>query len=117
MVDGRLLARARDRLARRREENAALRREREREVWDAVPELRRIDASLRGLVGEVVGLTAAGGDIAEALAEIERKSAALCAERAETLEAHGFTAGYLDEQYTCPACRDSGYLPGWEMCT
>lgn len=116
MVDGRLLARARDRLARRREENAALRLAREREVRDAVPELRRIDGMLRGLVSEVVRLTAAGGDAAEALAEIERKCAALCAERAEALASHGFPADYLDERYTCPDCRDSGYLGSGEMC-
>ena len=116
MVDGRFLARARDRLALRREENAALRREREREVRDKAPEIRRIDASLRALVGEVVALTAAGGDVAEALAEIGRKSAALCAEREAALTSHGFPAGYLDERYTCPDCRDSGYLPGGEMC-
>lgn len=116
MVDGRLLARARDRLARRREENAALRAEREREVRDAVPELRRIDEKLRSLVGEVVRMTAAGGDAAGALAEIGQRSAALCAERAGALESHGFPAGYLDDVYTCPDCRDSGYLPGGEMC-
>ena len=116
MVDGRLLARARDRLARRREENAALRREREREVSTRAPELREIDAALRGLVGEVVALTAAGGDAAGALAEIGRKSAALCAEREAALLSHGYPAGYLDEQHTCPDCRDSGYLPGGKMC-
>lgn len=116
MVDGRLLARARDRLARRREENAALRREREREVRDRIPEMRRIEGELRALVGEVVALTAAGGDVSGALAEIERKSAALCAERSEALASHGFPAGYLDEQYTCPGCRDSGYLPDGERC-
>ena len=116
MVDGRLLARARDRLARRREENAALRAEREREVLDMVPELRRIDADLRALVGEVVSMTAAGGDITEALAEIERKSAALCEERSAALAAHGFPADYLDERYACPDCRDSGYLRSGEMC-
>lgn len=116
MVDGRLLARARDALARRREENAALRREREREVRDKVPEIRGVDAALRALVGEVVALTAAGGDVSEALAEIERKSAALCAEREAALVSHGFPAGYLDERYTCPVCRDGGYLPDGEMC-
>lgn len=116
MVDGRLLARARDALARRREENAALRREREREVWDAVPEIRGIDRRLRALVGEVVGLTAAGGDPSEALAEIGEKSAALCAERSTALASHGFPAGYLDDVYTCPDCRDSGFLRNGEMC-
>ena len=116
MVDGRLLARARDRLARRKEENAALRREREREVSARVPELRRIDTDLRALVGEVVSITAAGGDLSGALAEIERRSAALCAEREAALASHGYPAGYLDERYTCPDCRDSGFLRSGEMC-
>ena len=117
MVDGRLLARARDALARRREENAALRGEREREARDVVPELRRIDEALRGLVGEVVSLTAAGGDVSASLAEIGEKSAALCAERSAALAAHGFPAGYLDDAYTCPDCRDSGYLESGAMCS
>ena len=50
-MDGKLLARARARLAERRAEHAALRQTRQAEVYAAAPEIRRIDAALRALVG------------------------------------------------------------------
>ena len=53
-LDGKLLARARTRLAERREENAAARDRREAEVYAAVPEIRRIDAEMRGLLGALL---------------------------------------------------------------
>ena len=55
-MDGKLLARARERLAARREANAAERDRREAEAYAKAPELRRIDADLRRLVGQVIGL-------------------------------------------------------------
>ena len=66
-MDGKLLARARERLAARREANAAERDRREAEAYAKAPELRHIDADLRSLVGKVIGLTGRGGDIAAEL--------------------------------------------------
>ena len=56
-LDGRLLGRARARLAGKKEQNTALREAREAEVRGKIPALRRIDAEQRSLMGEVLDLT------------------------------------------------------------
>ena len=115
-MDGKLLARARERLAARREANAAERDRREAEAYAKAPELRHIDADLRRLVGEVIGLTGRGGDIAAELEQVRQESLRLCAEKAETLVAHGFPADWLDDLVSCPSCRDTGYRPDGTIC-
>ena len=115
-LDGKLLARARERLAERREANAAERDRRETEAYAAAPELRRIDAELRGLLGKVIDLAGRGGDAAAGLEQVRQASLRLCAEKAETLVAHGYAADWLDDLVTCPSCRDTGYRPDGEMC-
>lgn len=116
MSEGKLLALARERLAARREANEALRAKREAEVYARVPAVRETDARLRALLAEVVKTTANRGGAA-ALAEIDRKSTALCAEKAELLVEHGYPAEYLDGVVTCRRCGDSGYLRDGSMCS
>ena len=81
-----------------------------------MPEIRRIDAALRGLVGEVLDCAAGRGDAAEGLERIRQKSMELCAEKAELLTARGYGAEYLDEIVTCPHCRDTGYRSNGTPC-
>ena len=117
-MDGRLLNRARARLVQQKEENTALRERREAEAYAAIPELRKIDAALRALVGEVLELTANRRmDTAAALEQVQEKSLALCAEKAELLVEHGFPADYLDEIASCPRCHGSGYLRDGSPCS
>ena len=117
-MDGRLLSRARARLAEQRAHNAALREAREAEAYAAIPELRRIDTAQRSLVGEVLDLTVNRRmDTAAALEQVQAKSAALCAEKSELLTAHGFPAEYLEEIVNCRKCRDSGYLRDGSVCS
>ena len=115
-LDGKLLAQARTRLAERRAANAALREQREAKVYAAAPEIRRIDADMRGLLGELLDCTARGEDAAAGLERVREKSEALCAEKAELLNIYGYGADYLDEIVSCPDCRDSGYLENGELC-
>lgn len=114
--DGKILARARERLEQRRADNAAQRAARETEACARIPELRETDAALRALLGEVVALTARGGDASAALGAVGKRSLDLCARRAELLTAHGYGADWLDEIVTCPKCSDRGYLPDGSMC-
>ena len=116
-LDGRLLGRARARLAERKEQNAARLAARETEVYAAVPEMHRVDRALRALVGEVLDLTVNHRmDTEEALQHIEEKSSALCREKAELLTVNGFPADYLQEITGCAECRDTGYLRDGSMC-
>ena len=117
-MDGRLLNRARARLAEQKARAAALRESREAEAYAAIPGLRKIDAAQRGLVGEVLELTANGKmDAAAALERVQEKSLALCAEKSELLVSHGFPADYLEETVSCPKCADSGYLRDGSVCS
>lgn len=115
-LDGRLLARARERLAVRREANSAERDRRETEAYAAAPELRRIDAELRALVGRVVDLAGRGATDPEGLEQVRRESLELCARKAETLVAHGFAPNYLDDIVDCPRCGDTGYTKDGSVC-
>ena len=115
-MDGKILARARERLAQIREANAAERSQREAEANAAIPELPQLNAQFRELLGRVLRLTLSESAASE-LAEAERESQRLCARKAELLAAHGYPADWLDEIYTCPRCRDSGYLTDGSMCS
>ena len=115
-LDGRLLGRARARLAKQREENAARLEAREAEAYGKIPALRRIDKALRELLGEVLALTANRAAEPEALEEIRRRSLSLCADKAELLVAAGFPADYLDGIVNCPHCGDTGYLRDGSVC-
>ena len=73
-MDGRVLRLARERLADQKANNVALRDAREAEAYRAIPALRTVDAQLRALVGEVIGIAAEhGGDTAAALARVPEK--------------------------------------------
>ena len=87
-----------------REKNSALLRARREEVRAASPEYRALDtdtgaAFLRALKSRLTGGNDDGADAARIVA---RKKALL-------LE-NGFPSDYLDEIFTCPDCRDTGYI-------
>lgn len=114
-LDGKLLARARERLGEIRAENEAEQRRRQARAYDGIPRLREIDAQLRRLLGEVIGLTLRRD--AGALDSVEKQSSALQREKAELLTRHGLGADYLDEIYSCPKCRDRGFSKAGEPCS
>ena len=115
-LDGKLLARARQRLAQRKADNEAEQLARQTKLWAAVPELRRIDAQLHGLLGEVLEATAGGANAAEALTRARERSEALCREKALALTSRGYPADYLDPIESCSLCHDSGYLEDGTIC-
>ena len=115
-TDGVLLMRARERLARQREENERELEERRRRVYAGVPEIKEIDAAERRLLAEVVGAALRErADPDAALREIDEKSLELRARRAELLTENGFGAEYLNDIYGCSKCHDTGYRGG-RMC-
>lgn len=115
-LDGKLLARARDRLAARRQENEELRLRREREVYARAPEIARIDRGLRELLRQVVAIAAGGRERAAELDAIERQSLELCAEKAEALTERGYPPDYLDTPLHCRRCGDLGYRKDGSLC-
>lgn len=56
-----------------------------------------------------------GADIKNELAQLKKKNLALQQELAQIIKDLGFEENYLERQYTCPDCRDTGYIDG-KMC-
>ena len=86
-MEGRLLARARARQEEIRIRNRAEEARRREEVYARVPEIRRLDGAIRGLMLELVGL--AMGQPGRPGEELERESLALQARREALLRENG----------------------------
>ena len=115
--NGKLLARARARLAEQRERNAAEQRRRMELAYARLPRLRGLDRQLRMQMIDLARLAMARGPEArESIERLKRENLALQAERAELLASAGLPADYTDEIYSCPICRDTG-LDGTELCS
>lgn len=111
--DGRLLARARNELDKIRGENQAEQQRRRALAYARLPELERIDGSLRGHMTELVRLTISRRpDIKEQIDDLKERNLDLQMRRAELLTQAGFGPDYLDEIYSCPLCRDTGLYEG-----
>ena len=115
--DGKLLARARERLEQQRQDNQAEQQRRLDRVYARVPEIREIDAALRGHMAKLVSLTLSRrADTREQIETLEKENLALQRRRAALLLDHGCPENYLDSLYSCPRCRDTGMLEGGRIC-
>ena len=111
--DGKILARARDRLDALRLENAREHELREMKAYAAKPELRSIDGKLRAQMAELVRLTFSGGEeSAREIDALREDNLALQRRRRLLLAELGHGANWLDEIVSCEKCRDSGVYRG-----
>ena len=111
--DGKLLARARGELDKIRAENRDEMQRRYAEVCARLPEIRSIDAKLRGHMAKLVRLTIGKSpDVQAQIAALRDENLDLQMHRAELLTAAGFGADYLSEIVSCPLCRDTGVYQG-----
>ncbi len=111
--DGKILARARDRLAERRRQHSEALTVRRAEVSLRAPGVFKLDAELTRLMATLAAdALRKGTDAGAAVLSAQEQSARLLERRAELLAKAGLPADYLDERYDCPACRDSGYVLG-----
>ncbi len=107
--DGKLLARAREQLERRRAANQAEQQRRLSAAYARVPEIQQIDMRMRGQMAELVRLTLTHRqDLAERIDELKKENLDLQVRRAELLVEQGWPVDFLDEICTCPKCRDTG---------
>lgn len=114
--NGRLLARARERLAGIREENASEQRRRLERAYERLPGLIGIDRRLRQQMIELSRLTMSReSGTKERIEALHRENLALQQERAELLVSGGFPIDYTDEICSCRICRDTG-LDGRAPC-
>ena len=111
--DGKLLARARGELDNIREKNRDEMQRRYNEVCARLPEIRSIDAELRGHMARLVRLTIGKGpDMQAQIDALRDENLDLQMHRAELLTAAGFGTDYLSEIISCPLCRDTGVYRG-----
>ena len=111
--DGKLLARARTQLDKRRAANREEQQRRTLQVYARLPEVSQIDAQLRAQMAKLVRLTIGRGpDLAQELDALREENLDLQMRRAELLTGAGFGADYLDEIVSCPKCRDTGIYEG-----
>ena len=116
-LDGKILARAREQIGQRHADNVAEHYLRQEKIYSQIPEIQRIDARLRAQMSELVGLTIRrSAELGEALKALEEESLALQARRAELLHASGYPADYLEDIYSCPKCKDTGFI-GSTICS
>lgn len=111
--DGKLLARARTALDRRRAKNETEHQLRLSQAYAACPEIRHCDERMRAQMTELVRITLAHeADSAERIERLREENLALQARRRELLRTLGHGESWLDPIVSCDKCGDTGIYGG-----
>lgn len=86
---------------------------RKQEVYAAIPRIKEIDDAIASCSVSTARRLVSGDDAA--LVALRKDLATLKAERASLLAHSKFPEDYLEPVYTCPDCKDTGYIDG-EKC-
>lgn len=109
------IERAAQELHRRRkraEETAQAHRD---EVAQKIPGLREAQRQIMEAGMSVVTALGKGEDGAKIIERLHAQSKRAHEKRAALLLEHGYSENYIQEQYACPVCKDTGFV-GMEMC-
>lgn len=82
-------------------------------AYEQLPELKEIDDAIASCSVSQARRLLDGDE--NALISLKEQLAAHRAKKEALLHAHGFPADYFDPVYTCPDCKDTGYI-GFERC-
>ncbi len=83
------------------------------EIREKVPEVLHIQRRLAMTSAEISKvLLQKKGDIKEGIAQIEKVNLELQAKEKQLLREAGYPDDYLELRYTCPLCKDSGFVNG-----
>ena len=116
-IDGKTLARAKLILEEQKREYTVQREKRINEVYAKCPRIASINRELQASVIDAVGMALKKGqDTSRAVADLAEKNLSLQSERIQALISAGFPPDYLDEEYMCPRCHDTGYI-GTDICS
>lgn len=81
---------------------------RQDEIYEKIPRIREIEESISSCsLRQAEKVFDADPN---ALAELKEQLAACRQEKEFLLKKHGYPANYLEMQYTCPDCQDTGYI-------
>lgn len=92
--------------------NAELLRQRTKEVFDKIPEIKALENEIitdfERLAKDALSLS--NEDYAAAKDELDKKVTKFANRKAELLIQGGFDKTYLDKPYNCPLCKDTGFI-------
>ena len=108
-LDGKLLARAKVALEEKRRFNDEQYERRLENAYTCAPRVRTLDAEIRAAMSDLL-IAALTPDSREKVEDIRLKSIELQELRRGELLRAGLPESYLDDEYMCPHCRDSGYM-------
>ena len=87
------------------------------EIYRQVPEIRAIDDEIESFgLNAMKGYLQNGRDAARAITSLRERMEALNRRKTELLQQNGYSRQSLEAQYTCPLCRDTGYVQ-YEKCS
>jgi len=107
-TDGKILAKARGVLEEKRRRNQERLDYRMQTVYSKAPRVREIDAELRATMVELVGVAVGAGAVSQ-IDDIRDRNMKLQEERRVELARAGYAETYLDGEYMCEKCNDTGY--------
>lgn len=111
-----VIEKVRDELAEKRKKAELSAAAREEEMYRQCPVLREIDGAMSAVGIKIYKAALEGKDgLEERIAEIKKENLELRQAKADVLKASGKPENYLDIEYSCKKCRDTGYN-GLEMC-
>lgn len=91
--------------------------ERRQEVYRKVPKVLEVEEEAHRLSLDLSRLILGGGMTSAAVSTQKNRIAALQKEKIRLLESAGFPATYMDLQYTCEKCKDTGLLEDGSRCS
>lgn len=114
--DGKIIARAQEALNQRKIQRETMFRLRREEVFSKNANAKELDRRIRALPAQAFRLSLEDGEeAAEKISLLKQESFQLRGELAQELVLMGLPHDWLDEDYYCPKCRDTGYVNG-KMC-
>lgn len=105
-------ARAASELERRRDKAERTQSMHRAEVYAKIPELISIDREIASAGAEVIRAIGMGENAQQFIEELAKKNLASQQRRKDILKENGYPEDYLDAEYTCKKCRDTGFIGG-----
>jgi len=107
-MDGKILSRAKTVLEEKRRQRDERQGYRLGEVYEKAPRVSELDAEIRATMAQVIGV-ALGMDNTSQVEDIRLKNQNLQEERHKEIIKAGFPKDYLDNDYMCLNCHDTGF--------
>lgn len=99
-----------------RAENEKTAKSRQNEIYSRFPRIKEIEDELRELNPKRLKLMLSGQRNSPECKGIENEMFNLRKEKSGTLSRAGYPEDYLNPIYTCPRCKDTGFLDNGEKC-